>query len=198
MGLTGSIGSGKSTVARLLRRHGAAVVDADVLAREATADPAVLERIAAELGEGLVLTGPDGPELDRAATAARVFGDDAALEKLNAVIHPWVRRRSAEITRVLQESHEPPPVIVYDVPLLYESGLERDYDVVVVVDAPLATRLERLAARSGLSPAEVARREAAQLPPEEKAARADHVLVNAGGEDELAAQVDRLWSRLIG
>ncbi|HEX7001692.1 MAG TPA: dephospho-CoA kinase [Trueperaceae bacterium] len=198
VGLTGSIGSGKSTVARLLRERGAAVVDADVLAREATDDPAVLDRISSELGEGLVVRGPEGPRLDRAATAARVFGDDAALAKLNAVIHPWVRRRSAEITSELQASAAPPPVIVYDVPLLYESGLERAYDVVVVVDAPFEARRERLAARSGMSPEEVARREAAQLSSAEKAARADHVLVNAGGEQELAAQVDRLWSTLTG
>lgn len=196
VGLTGSIGSGKSTVARMLEERGAAVVDADVLAREATSDPAVLAQIAAELGAELVIDGPDGPRLDRAATAKHVFGDGAARAKLNAIVHPWVRQRSAEITRELEALPEPPRVIVYDVPLLYESGLEGDYDLVVVVDAPLKLRELRLAQRSGMEPAEVARREAAQVPASQKTARADHVLVNAGGVEELSGQVDRLWSDL--
>jgi len=87
-------------------------------------------------------------------------------------------------------------VVVHDVPLLFESGLERDYDVVVVVDAPRELRAARLAARSGLGADEVARREAAQMPAEEKVARADHVVVNAGDLDELEAQVSRLWREL--
>ncbi len=198
VGLTGSIGSGKSTVARLLAERGAAVVDADSLARQATDDPAVLQQIADELGAGLVVTGPGGKRLDRVATATRVFDDDAALARLNAIVHPWVRRRSAELTREIEALPEPPRAIVYDVPLLYESGLQDAYDLVVVVDAPYEVRARRLAERSGMEPSEVARREAAQMAPSEKAARADHVLVNSGGIAELAAQVDRLWSELSG
>lgn len=196
VGLTGSIGAGKSTVARLLAGLGAAVIDADALARQATEDPEVLAAIARELGEGLVLRGPEGPRLDRAATAARVFGDPEALGRLNGIVHPWVRRRAAEEMAALEASGSPPPAIVHDVPLLFESGLEGDYDVVVVVDAPAELRARRLAERSGLSSEEVARREAAQMPPEEKVARADHVVVNAGDLEELEAQVRRLWREL--
>ncbi len=196
VGLTGSIGAGKSTVARLLAARGAAVIDADALAREATEDPEVLAAVARELGEDLLVAGHAGPALDRAATAARVFGDPEALARLNAIVHPWVRRRAAALMAGYESSQEPPPVVVHDVPLLFESGLERDYDVVVVVDAPRELRAARLAARSGLGADEVARREAAQMPAEEKVARADHVVVNAGDLDELEAQVSRLWREL--
>jgi len=95
VGLTGSIGAGKSTVARLLAARGASVIDADALAREATEDPEVLAAVARELGEDLLVAGHAGPALDRAATAARVFGDPEALARLNAIVHPWVRRRAA-------------------------------------------------------------------------------------------------------
>ncbi len=193
VGLTGTIGAGKSTVARQLAELGASVIDADALAREATEDPGVLARIARELGADLVVAGPRGPELDRSATAARVFGDPEALARLNGIVHPWVRQRAAELMAALERSPAPPAAIVHDVPLLFEAGLEGDYDVVVVVDAPPDVRAERLAARSGLSAAEVARREAAQMPAHEKVARADHVLVNAGDLSELRAQVARLW-----
>jgi dephospho-CoA kinase len=196
VGLTGSIGAGKSTVARLLSRLGAAVIDADALAREATEDPEVLAGIARELGEDLVVAGPGGPTLDRAATAARVFGDPEALARLNGIVHPWVRRRAADLMTALERSPAPPPAIVHDVPLLFEAGLQGDYDVVVVVDAPPEVRARRLAARSGLSAEEVARREAAQMPAHEKVARADHVVVNAGDLGELEDRVARLWREL--
>lgn len=196
VGLTGSIGAGKSTVARMLAARGAAVVDADVLARQATEDPDVLAAIARELGEDLVVPGEAGPTLDRAATAARVFDDPEALARLNGIVHPWVRRRAAERMDALERSPSPPPAIVHDVPLLFESGLEGDYDLVVVVDAPPEERARRLARRSGLGPQEVARRESAQMPAHEKAARADHVVVNAGDLHELEAQVSRLWREL--
>jgi dephospho-CoA kinase len=194
VGLTGNIGSGKSTVARLLRERGAAVIDADALARAATEDPDVLARIAASLGEDLVVDG----RLDRAATAARVFGDAAALARLNAIVHPWVRARSAERERELSDAVPPPPVIVHDVPLLYENGLDAAMDAVVVVDAPLETRLRRVAERSGVSIDELRARDAAQLPLEEKVARADFVVGNAGDLRELRVAVKALWAELLG
>ncbi|MFO7545747.1 MAG: dephospho-CoA kinase [Trueperaceae bacterium] len=193
VGLTGNIGSGKSTVARLLADHGAAVIDADALARAATDDPDVLARIAASLGDGLVA----GGRLDRAATAARVFGDPAALARLNAIVHPWVRARSAERERELLEAVPPPPVIVHDVPLLYENGLDAAMDAVIVVDAPLETRLRRVAERSGASIDDLRARDAAQLPIEEKVARADFVVGNAGDLQELRAAVEALWAKLL-
>jgi dephospho-CoA kinase len=191
LGLTGNIGSGKSTAARLLVARGAALVDADELAREAAGDPEVLARIAAELGPELVEDG----RLDRAATAARVFGDEAARQALNAIVHPWVRRRSDEEVRALLE-RAPPPVILLDIPLLFENGLERGLDGVIVVAADLPARVARVAARSGLREDEVRARDAAQMPLEEKARRADYLLDNSGSPEALGAQIDALWAEL--
>ena len=193
IGLTGNIGSGKSTVARHFAELGAAVIDADALARAATDDPQVLAAIAAELGAELVADG----RLDRAATADRVFGDDEARARLNAIVHPWVgREREARVVALLA-SERPPPLIVHDVPLLYEAGLVDAFDAVVVVVAPLELRVRRAAARSDLAPDAVRARDAAQLPLADKAARADHVLDNGGDEAALRAQVAELWPRLV-
>ena len=192
IGLTGNIGSGKSTVARLLVERGAALVDADALVREATADPQVLEEIAEKLGDDLVKRG----ELDRAATAARVFADPEAREILNGIIHPWVRRESAARVAALSTRPDPPRVILMDIPLLYENGLETGLDAVVVVNAPLDARVARVAARSGLNEAEVRARDGAQLPLEEKVARADFVLENGGDVEELEKRVEALWRDL--
>lgn len=197
VGLTGNIGSGKSSVARLLEARGALVIDADVLARQATADPEVVERIAAELGPQLVVSGAGGaPTLDRAKTAGLVFSDEAALSKLNAIVHPWVRRRREELEVAALRAELPPAVIVHDVPLLYETGMENEFDLVVVVDAPLEERIRRVRARSGLSAEEVIRRDAAQLPLADKVARADLVVDNAGGPAALEREVARLWELL--
>lgn len=193
LGLTGNIGSGKSSVARLLERRGALVIDADRLAREATDDPEVVQGIAARLGRDLVVEG----RLDRAATAARVFADPTALAELNAVVHPWVGARRLQLEEEALRSSRPPDVIVHDVPLLYETGLDEDVDEVVVVTAPLDTRVARVVARSGLSAAEVRARDAAQMRLEEKAARADHVINNSGDEAALERQVARLWAELL-
>ncbi len=192
IGLTGNIGSGKSTVARLFVERGAALVDADALAREATADPQVLADIATKLGDDLVKEG----ELDRAATAARVFADPEARITLNGIIHPWVRRESAARVEALSTRPDPPRVILMDIPLLYENGLERGLNAVIVVNAPLVTRIKRVSARSGLSEADVRARDKAQLPLEEKVARADYVLENGGSLEELEKQVEALWREL--
>ena len=192
IGLTGNIGSGKSSVARRLAERGAAVIDADALAREASEDAAVLARIEAALGAGLVVDG----RLDRGAVARRVFGDDAARERLNAIVHPWVRRASAEREAALMGGPNPPPVIVLDIPLLYENGLDRGLDAVVVVDAPLEERVRRVAGRSGLAPDEVRARDAAQMPLADKVRRADHVVDNSGPESSLDRQVAELWAAL--
>ena len=198
VGLTGNIGSGKSSVARLLRGHGAALIDADALAREATDDPAVLDAIHAQLGSDLVRGDEQGRRfLDRSATAARVFGDERALKTLNAIVHPWVRARTIELLAELQRSGSPPAVVVHDIPLLYENDLDRGLDAVVVVDAPLATRVARVVERSGLDPQEVRRRDAAQLPLSEKVARADFVVDNSGDLAALEEQVARLWRDLL-
>ncbi len=192
VGLTGNIGSGKSTVARMLVARGAALVDADALARAATEDAEVLRAIEAALGDGLVIDG----SLDRRALASRVFGDAAALSALNAIVHPWVRSASAQRVAELQALRSPPPVILLDIPLLYENGLDRGLDAVIVVDAPLELRSERVQRRSGLEAADVRARDAAQMPLAEKRRRADFVLSNAGTEAELESQIATLWPKL--
>ncbi|MEJ2292209.1 MAG: dephospho-CoA kinase [Deinococcales bacterium] len=193
VGLTGNIGSGKSSVARLLEARGAAVIDADALARQATEDAEVLAAIARDLGAELVAAG----RLDRAATARRVFGDPEARRRLNAIVHPWVRRATERLTEALERAPEPPAVIVHDVPLLYENGLDRGLDAVIVVDAPLAERVARVAARSRLSEEDVRSRDAAQMPLDDKVARADYVVDNGGTLEELEARVDAVWRALL-
>lgn len=199
VGLTGNIGSGKSSVAALLaERHGAVVIDADVLARQATSDADVLARIAERVRGDLVSLTPEGrPQLDRAATAALVFADAEALQRLNAIVHPWVRRRAAEWVAAYTGLDDPPPVIVHDIPLLYENDLDRGLEAVIVVSAPLDTRVARVVARSGLGAKEVRRRDAAQLPLEQKIARADFVVDNAGDLQDLEARVALLWEQLL-
>lgn len=194
VGLTGNIGSGKSTVARLLVAHGAALIDADVLAREATDDPVVLRDLAAAFGEGVLRSGA----LDRDALGRLVFDDPAARRRLNAIIHPWVGQERERRVAALEAQAEPPAVIVHDIPLLFEVGLDAAMDKTVVVDAPLALRLERVMARSGLSEAEVRARDAAQLPLSEKVKRADYVIDNSREAAGLEPQVARVWGQLLG
>lgn len=180
-------------MARLLAARGAVVIDADALAREATAAGEVLAAVARALGPELV----KGGALDRSATAAKVFADPAARATLNAIVHPWVARRRAALEAAAAARRPMPPVVVHDVPLLFEVGLDATMDVVVVVYAPFDVRAERLARRSGLGREEALARDRAQLPLEEKAARADRVIDNAGDLAALEEQVARLWGELL-
>jgi dephospho-CoA kinase len=193
VGLTGNIGSGKSTVAGLLARRGAAVIDADALAREATAHPHVLGRIRDEVGPEVVTNGT----LDRARLAALVFEDEAARRRLEAIIHPWVRTRGRDLEEDLRNSPDPPSLVVHDVPLLFESGLAETFDLVVVVSAPKEARAARTATRSNLSYEDFSARDRSQWPLERKVAEADYVLDNSGDLASLEEQVDALWSRLL-
>jgi dephospho-CoA kinase len=190
VGLTGGIGSGKSEVARLLAAHGAVVIDADQLAREVV-EPGTpgLAQVVAAFGPDVL--GPDG-RLDRKALAARVFSDGAALARLNAIVHPLVAERGAEL--VAEAPVE--AVVVHDVPLLVENGLEDAYDLVVVVDAPEEARLARLAAR-GLTDEDARARMAAQASSEERLAAADYLVVNDGDLVDLRVRVDELWRNLL-
>lgn len=193
VGLTGSVGAGKSSVARRLAARGAVVIDADALARRATDDPTVLQRVAAEIGADLVVDG----RLDRAATARRVFADLAARRRLEGIVHPWVRAAAAEAEAAAVAAADPPPLIVHDVPLLFENGLDVGMDATVVVQATFATRAARLAARSGWDEGAVRARDAAQLDPGEKARRATFVVANDGDEAALDRAVADLWPRLL-
>jgi dephospho-CoA kinase len=190
VGLTGGIGSGKSTVARLLASHGAVVIDADVLARDAV-EPGTpgFDAVVARFGESLVT--PAG-EIDRAALAAIVFADDGARADLEAIVHPAVR---AAIARAIATHAVGDDVVVVDSPLLIETGAHVDFPVVIVVTASEAARIARLATR-GMSEADVRTRLAAQMPLGDKTAHADVVLDNDGDERALEAQVDRVWTDL--
>ncbi len=176
VGLTGGIASGKSTFASALRDLGAPVIDADAIARAAVrpGTPALRE-IARLFGTGLLT--PDG-ELDRKAMAAIVFADPAARARLEAVVHPAVRAEvAAETARLAAAGHD---LAFYDVPLLFERGLEGEVDCAVVVHAPPALQLTRLQSRDGMTREEAEARLSAQLPIDEKARRADVVVSNEG------------------
>lgn len=193
VGLTGGIGSGKSAVSRLLAAHGAVIIDADLVAREVVAaGSAGLAAIAAEFGPQLVL--PDGT-LDRAALGVLVFPDPERLAALNAIVHPLVGRRTADLTAQARDSGA--QVLVHDVPLLVENGLAPAYDVVVVVDVPPDLQLERLVGQRGMEPADARARIARQATREQRLAVADEVIVNTGSLDRLAELVEALWVRLL-
>ncbi|HEX6939968.1 MAG TPA: dephospho-CoA kinase [Longimicrobiales bacterium] len=189
VGLTGNIAAGKSTVARVWARLGAPVIDADVLARRAV-EPgsAALRRIAATFGPGVI--GADGA-LDRAALRRIVFRDPAARARLEAIVHPEVARLRREEEARLRDAGV--RLVVYDVPLLFEAGLERDFDVVVLVDAPPDVRLQRLVRDRGLAEDEARRMIEAQMPATEKRGRADYVIDNDGTLEELERQAEDVW-----
>jgi dephospho-CoA kinase len=190
VGLTGGIGSGKSTVARLLAARGAVVLDADVFAREALAKgtPA-FDRVVALFGPEVV--GPSG-DLDRAGIAGRVFSDDVRRAELEAIVHPEVRGRIAEGIAAEVGGDR---VVVVESPLLIETGAHEELPVVVVVSASDSIRIARLTAR-GMDEADARARMAAQMPLEDTAAVADVLLDNDGTEAELEARVDGLWANL--
>jgi dephospho-CoA kinase len=186
IGLTGGIGSGKSTVAALLAARGAVVVDADRIAREVV-EPGTpgLASVAEAFGRGILT--PEGA-LDRAALAGIVFADPEALARLDAVVHPLVRHRTAELVAAAAAD----AVVVNDVPLLVETGQASSYDVVLVVQADTETRVARLVQR-GLTEQDARARIAAQATDEQRRAVADVVLDNSGSPGELAEQVERFW-----
>ena len=191
-GLTGGIGSGKSAVAQRLRARGLPVVNADDLAREAVVPGSLgLERVVDYFGRGLLT--PEG-QLDRVQLGQIVFSDPEARRMLDSLIHPLVRLLAAERFREIGERGA--PLACYEVPLLYEGGLDRTYHPVLVVSAPLALREQRLAQRDGFDAAQIAARIAAQMPLEEKVRRADYVIDNAGTVEELAEGTDRVLAAL--
>lgn len=193
VGLTGGIGSGKSAVSAALAGYGAVVVDADAIAREVV-EPGTpgLSEIIAEFGEG-VLT-PDG-RLDRPRLGELVFADEARLARLNAIVHPKVGERSGRLMEEAVASDA--EVVVYDVPLLVENGLESLYDVVVVVDTPDEVRVERVSGDRGMPREQVRARMAAQADRETRLAAADFVVDNSGTREDLSGRVAELWRELL-
>jgi dephospho-CoA kinase len=192
IGLTGGIGAGKSAVAQRLAALGAVVVDADRLAREAVAagTDGLAEVVAAF---GAEVLGPAG-ELDRAAVAQRVFADPAARRRLEAIVHPRVRARTAELVA----SAPAGAIVVNDVPLLVETGLAPSFHLVLVVTAAEATRAARLVGTRGMAQSEAYARIRAQASDAQRAAIADVRLPNDGGLADLHSLVDALWhDRLV-
>ena len=191
IGLTGGIASGKSTVAAMLKGLGATVIDADEASR-AVVEPGTpgLEAVVDAFGPEVL----DGERLDRWKLGAIVFEDEAARRRLEAITHPLIRSWMAERQREAEERGE--ERVVLDIPLLYESGLERGLKAVIVVYAPAEVEMERLMARSALDEGEAGRRIAAQLPIEEKKARATYVIDNSGSREETLEQVRKVWEEI--
>ncbi len=189
LGLTGGIGSGKSTVSALLAERGATVIDYDQLARDVVqpGTPA-LTAIAERFGAGVIAA--DGT-LDRPALGSIVFADDAARADLEAITHPAIREQA-----LAREAAVTDDVVVHDHPLIVEMGMAPHFDLVVVVDVPEQVQLDRLVTLRGMSEQEARARLAAQAAREERLAIADVVLDNTGSIAALEARVDDLWQRV--
>ena len=191
VGLTGGIGAGKSTVAGMLAERGAAVIDADELARRAVErGRAGFDAVVREFGPEIVR--PDG-DLDRARLAAIVFADEDARRKLERIVHPQVAQLFLEESALWRDTDR---IVVYVVPLLMEARLEALFDVLVVVRASREVRLARLAAAREMTADDIRARMDAQLEDEERERAADTVLRNDGAIEDLERQVDELWERL--
>lgn len=194
VGLTGNIAAGKSAVAELFRRWGATIIDADRLAREAQQPgSAVFGAIVERFGPGIL--GPGGG-LDRARLRDLVLRDPAALTDLNAIVHPEVQRR--RLTLLEDARRRGDRVVVSDIPLLFESGDPAEFDAVVLVDASVAVRLQRLIARRGLDPGTAGRMIDVQMPSARKRSLSDFVIDNDGDEAALERAAAAVWRVLAG
>jgi dephospho-CoA kinase len=191
IGLTGGAGSGKSTVAEMFRELGAAVVDADEASHAVYAPGSPgFDAVVKEFGRDFVRNS----QIDRARLGELVFHDDDARRRLNAIVHPLVRGWMAERTAEAQDRGA--EVIVHDVPLLFENGLEKLYSDVVLVYVPEKVQLRRLVDGRGVSDDRARAMIAAQMPIDEKRGRAQHVVVNSGSRDATREQVEKVWSEI--
>ena len=190
IGLTGGIGSGKSTVSGFLRELGARVIDADEGAR-AVVEPGTpgFAAVVAEFGPGVVRDG----RLDRQRLADIVFNDKPALERLNAIVHPLVGEWTA--ARLVEAADDGVEIAVQDVPLLFESGYDQLFGSTILVWVPKALQLERLLAR-GMPAADARARIANQLPIDEKRSRATYVVDNSGNREATRAQTEKVWTEI--
>ena len=193
VGLTGNIGSGKSTVAQLLSERGATIVDADVLARRAVelGTPAY-EKIVRRWGTAIL--SPDG-QLDRAALRRSVFNDPAQLEELNAIVHPEVERLRLRLLGAARQRGD--RIVACDIPLLFEKHMAHLFDRIILVDAPRPLRFERLVRDRALRETEAMDMIAAQMPAELKRAGADFIIENASTLNALEQRVAEVWSHLV-
>jgi len=194
VGLTGGIGSGKSEVSRRLAARGAAIVDADVAAREVV-EPGTpgLGQITAVFGPEVLL--PDGA-LDRERLGQLVFAQPSLRARLNAIVHPLVHERMQQLEQEAIAAAGPSAIVVHDVPLLAENGLARGFDTVIVVDAPEDQQVQRLITTRGLTAGHAGERMAAQAGRERRLAIADIVIDNSGSLEDLDHRVDEVWAVL--
>lgn len=192
IGIVGGVGSGKSTVAGILRELGCVVADSDQFARDALHDPAIKRRLVEWWG-GDVLD-PDTGEIDRRKVAAIVFAEPAQRKKLESVTHPWIEQRRRE---VFASAPADARALVIDAPLLLEAGLAKECDAIVFVDTPPHIRSQRVSENRGWSASQWNAREAAQMPLDEKQRMADHVVVNGGDLKALRAAVARTLDQII-
>lgn len=190
IGLVGAIGAGKSTAARLLAEHGAAVVDADVLGHDALEQPDIRQSVMHLWGDRANLLRPDG-RIDRRALGRIIFDKSDARRALEAIVFPYIRER-AESALTAAQADPAVRFVVLDAAVMLEAGWNEVCDRIVYVDAPRPQRLARVAARSGWSDGELAAREAAQWPAARKMAAADAVVVNDGGPEELGRRLNDL------
>ena len=192
VGLTGGVASGKSTVSAILAELGAVVIDADLIAREVVARGTPgLDAVVAEFGPGVLTAGGD---LDRPAMGALVFADPSARKRLEAIIHPLVHRRSAE----LEAAADPDAVVVHDIPLLAEVGRAGQFDAVVVVDVPPDVQVTRMVEDRGWTREDAESRIAAQASRADRLAIATHVIDNTGTLDALRRRVEAVYGELAG
>lgn len=194
IGLVGGIGSGKSTVAKLLAELGAVVSDSDTEAKAVLQTPAVRDQLAARWGQRVRAT--DGT-IDRAAVAKVVFGNAAERAFLESIVHPALHARRQQRLAAVRAGTNPPPAFIIDAPLLFEAGVDRECDAVIFVDAPLDQRLDRVTASRGWSADELARREAAQLPLAEKRRRSGYTVANSGNEADLRRSVKSVFEAIL-
>jgi dephospho-CoA kinase len=192
IGLTGNIGSGKSTVAQLLSERGATIIDADVLSRRAVEVGTAAYRSIAERW-GTSILAPDGA-IDRSALRRIVFSEPKQLEQLNKIVHPAVERM--RVALVEQARQRGDRVVVCDIPLLFEKKMTGRFDRILLVDAPRPVRLERLVRERGLRETEAMDMIVAQMPAELKRARADFVIDNDDTLTELDRRVAEVWAAL--
>lgn len=192
-GLTGGVGSGKSAVAALFAEFGAVVLDADLLARELTGPGSEAAReIEAALGPGLLL--PDGA-LNRPVTAEKVFQNPAARERLEAILHPRILARRAALLEEIRKSRGESVVVLTEAALIFEADTRKEFDCVLLVTAPVDTRLARLAAR-GMTREEALARMGAQWSDDRKSKLADFVVDNGGTLAETRRQAEAIWKKL--
>lgn len=193
VGLTGGVATGKSTVARMFKRFGAVVIDADQLARDMVQpDRPAWRAIVRSFGKGVL--NPDRT-MDRHALGVIVFHDKSKLRRLEQIIHPRVAREQARLARQAARK-DPRAVVVYDVPLLFEAGITRRVDKIIVVTADQETQIARLKKRNGLSRSQALRRIRSQMPLARKIGRADVVLDGTRSRSFLRAQVRKLYRSL--